>query len=105
MDDMAAEIKRLRKQVQPAAAIIGAAESSLGLMKHAYSAPSPSPSPPPTPAQKATLASVVQKQQRLLEVVRQQRLHAEAARVLAFAEDEFVRVLEWGPALLADPAA
>ncbi len=49
--------------------------------------------------QRATLLAAVRKQQRLVELVRQQRLHVEAARVLGFAEDEFVRTLEWGSEL------
>jgi hypothetical protein len=46
--------------------------------------------------QKSTLLSAFEKQQKLVDVLRQQRLHIEAAKVLAFAEEEFVKTLEWG---------
>ncbi len=49
--------------------------------------------------QRATLLAAVRKQQRLVELVRQQRLHLEAAKVLAFSEEEFIRTLEWGSEL------
>jgi hypothetical protein len=36
-----------------------------------------------------------QKQSQLVDVLRRQRLHIEAAKMLGFCEDEFVKALEW----------
>lgn len=46
--------------------------------------------------QKAELLGVLRKQARLVEVLRRQRAHLEAARLLAFTEDEFMRMLDVG---------
>lgn len=39
--------------------------------------------------------SVIQKQSKLIEVLRNKCTHLEAARVLDFSEQEFMRVLDW----------
>jgi len=39
--------------------------------------------------------SVIQKQSKLVEILRNKATHLEAARVLEFSEDEFLRALDW----------
>jgi len=39
--------------------------------------------------------SVIQKQSKLIEILRNKATHLEAARVLEFSEDEFLRALDW----------
>jgi hypothetical protein len=39
------------------------------------------------------------KQAKVIDILKKQRLHLEAARVLSFTEDEFVRILEIGDKL------
>ena len=45
-------------------------------------------------AQRAELLNCVRKQNKLIEVLRRQKLHLEAAKLLQMTEDEFTRVLE-----------
>ena len=40
--------------------------------------------------------SAFQKQLKLVEVLKKQKLHIEAAKLLSFTEDEFIKTLDWG---------
>ncbi|XP_065174868.1 testis-expressed protein 9-like [Sycon ciliatum] len=46
--------------------------------------------------QKADLIAIFKKQQKLIDVLKQQKMHIEAARVLEFSEKEFISLLDWG---------
>jgi len=60
------------------------------------------PPPPPPPAdvrrlerQKSDLLSAYRKQMLLIDLLKRQKLHIEAARLLSFTEEEFTKVLDW----------
>ena len=46
--------------------------------------------------QKSELLTGFKKQLKLIEVLKRQRMHIEAAKMLQFSEEEFVKALEWG---------
>ena len=49
--------------------------------------------------QKRELLTAFKKQLKLIDILKRQKLHIEAARVLQFSEDEFVKAMDWGTAV------
>ena len=46
--------------------------------------------------QRSELLTAFKKQMKLIEVLKKQKVHVEAAKLLSFTEEEFVKVLDWG---------
>jgi len=47
--------------------------------------------------EKRELLTVVTTQMKLLDIIKRQKVHLEASRMLSFTEDEFFKILEWDP--------
>lgn len=47
-------------------------------------------------SQKVDLISGFKAQLKLIDVLKRQKLHLEAAKMLSFSEEEFSKALEWG---------
>ena len=45
--------------------------------------------------QKAELIQAFKKQLKLIDILKKQKMHLEAAKILQFSEEEFINVLEW----------
>lgn len=46
--------------------------------------------------QKAELIMAFKKQLKLIDILKRQKMHFEAAKVLSFTEEEFMKALDWG---------
>ena len=46
--------------------------------------------------QKGEILMAFKKQLKLVDILKRQKIHAEASRLIAFQEEEFLKVLDWG---------
>ena len=46
--------------------------------------------------QRAELMTGFKKQLKLIDILKRQKMHIEAAKVLSFTEEEFIKALDWG---------
>jgi hypothetical protein len=46
--------------------------------------------------QKSELMAAFKKQLKLIDILKRQKMHIEAAKLLSFSEEEFVKALDWG---------
>jgi hypothetical protein len=85
-----AEIKRLRKQVREVSA------GGVGPLNGYISAPTCTAFPQNTFQQHQELTEAFRAQMKLIDVLKRQKVHIEAAKLLDFTEEQFTKALDWG---------
>ncbi|KAL8452557.1 hypothetical protein Emag_002232 [Eimeria magna] len=90
----AEELQQLRHQQSSLARQIRADKSGDSAAKEAAAAARHAAEIRKVVSQRDTLVAVVKKQCKLIEILKQQKAHLEAARCLQFTEEEFLRIID-----------